>query len=665
MTNRSLNFAEYGNENDVLPSSRPAADTYFGVTGQALLAGGRSPVLWNPTTYEAVYPDGTVSKQELGRYPSLAGQIMSALLSFGGNALLPPPARTVPYVPATYFYYSQGAAGTNSGTFANPYNTQASIPVLAANQGLLFKEGTTTPLTASIATNVDGTSSTPIVFGVYDATTGERISNAGAGLATIDASAVAIGIQIAHNYVCVDGLTITGANSASHGNIRVINAASNWQVINCNLTNAVQNGILLGTVVPAAITGTGWVIEGCTFSGNTRENIKAFIGVNDTTSKIQYNRMIGGTLGSIVFTLAVPASDNFKWSGTIACNVITGSSLAALSPGIVAGTTGGAPQIYRNVVTNWNYGILLQCPGSVSVDFTGAVVQNNDCIDLANFGIQCIGAIGPTIEYNRIRRCGSYDRGVTAGASQFGRGIELYGSTSAFACSNITVRYNYIDTIYNFKADFSEGVGIGFDNNVRNSKAYGNYVANTEGNAVQFNTCTRNQLYGNILYNNNTGTRSNPQAVTQGVVTVTLSSKIKIYNNTFIGLKAMNQKIGISENVTYDDNGGIWANNFITGFLQTGIMRNVGALGSTESYNVIEDCPVAVQNTSSVTIANGTGTSLVGAGRAGMNGPLYVPKVGGVCDNVGTVIDPSAVSMGGWVLGYKPPIGAFHPTWNS
>lgn len=591
--------------------------------------------------------------------------IAAQLQATADASALPLAPRTVPYVGTSQKYVDFTATGsTDAGTAANPYKTSATLvaAVAAAVAGteFLFAVGTTTTLGAPLVPPNVGTSVAPLVFGVYDPSDSNiRLTGVGPGLATLDCTGQSIGIAIGATaancaWTCVDGLEII--NTTSVGGIRVTRTVNDIQILNCVLRNNAAAGINIAFTNTPSITNL--VIEGNRIYNNGTEGIRYDLFANDATAKIRYNHIYNnGGQGNIY---VIDSTNLLIFSGTIAgntCEIHTGV-------GIFISNGGGAPLINRNVVRKNKIGIFVQTAAAAAKDFSGLIIEGNVCEDNSNFGIEVASTKGVTspwvIRYNQCLRSGSLDNGGTAGPTNFGRGIETYGADAPRGCVNGAIYGNYCGAAFNFISNASEGVGIGLDNNTRNVRVYGNACENNEGNAIQVNQAPYNSIFGNLCINSNLRYRglSAPSTNNESEIFVSGSKNTKVFNNTIVSRKGLYQKFGISEYLAANNTGSSYLNNLIIGASNAGIERSTTASGATEANNIVENCPVAVVNSTLATITNGTGTALVAAGTTGAQAPTYAPFIGSVCDGTGVAVDPSGLAFAGRALATRTPIGA-------
>ena len=255
------------------------------------------------------------------------------LLTFGQPELLPIPARTTPYkITGNTRYVDPTVGGTGTGTFADPYKSPASA-TLAAGDGLLFKAGTTTTISAAITPAVDGTLANPIVIGVYDGASGatdKRIYGR-LGKATITCGGAAIkGISLAsRSYICVDGLTLTNNSGGSNSLIDLSGTSANCQILN----NAVTGG---ATTHISVVAGLGNVIEGNSSIDSLGTGILYQVGSTDNNIKINFN-FISGYATNQRGILIYDGYSGITVGGVIACNTIIDQTTPISTVGGIAG----------------------------------------------------------------------------------------------------------------------------------------------------------------------------------------------------------------------------------------------------------------------------------------------------------------------------------------
>jgi hypothetical protein len=580
-------------------------------------------------------------------------------------SLLPVPLRTAPHRSTlTTRYVNFTAGGTNSGTLANPYNNAAGVAAglaaMVAGDAMLFCVGTTSTITATLAA-ATGTSVAPVVFGVYDPATGNRISGQ-RGIAIISCGGGAFaGATLANkNWTCVEGLSFI-SNSGANSLVSVTGTSGNCQILNCQTTNPGQYGIFVNA------SGGNNVVDGNLCTGGSN-GIWLQMPGPDTTSIVIYN-----TVRSVVERgiFIYDGYSSFAASVTVACNTVEDGT-DNNTGGIEFVCAGGASKVYRNTARRFASGIraVSSLSGStLAANFSGFLIQNNDVAN-NEFGILLTGAYGSwSIEFNRV-----YDSGSKTGAtwitpSRWGRGIELFGATPAVGCSDGTVRFNFVTGSYNWPGvvtEGSEGIGIGLDDNTRNVAAYGNFCTLNEGSGFNVNggggqQGANNLVFGNICVANCTlrpGRVLNwAHPSLRSEIHQSVCNYSKIFNNTLVSTVALYSYADFS---SFASNGSEIFNNLMIGAKTAAIRRDTGAGKTSESYNVIIGAAAAVVNLAGAPIALGTGTVLGSGADADFSSQYYTPRAGGRCDSTGTTPPAGTVDFAGYPLADKTPIGALH-----
>lgn len=587
------------------------------------------------------------------------------MLTFGQPDLSPIPARTTPYkITGNTYYVDPTVGGTGTGTFADPYKSPASA-TLAAGDGLLFKAGTTTVITAAIAPAASGTSGSPIVFGVYDgasSATDKRIYGR-QGMATIDAEGAAIKVFNidSKSYIAIDGLAVTGSSGAN-ALISVTGTSANCQITN----NAATAGASSHYSIAGGLNN---VVECNSSVGSAGSGIFYQVGSADTNIKINFN-YVSGYATDQRGILVYDGYSGIAVGGVIACNTVLNQTTPISAGGGIGGIWGihGASslKIFRNTVQNCAVGV--GCVSSVSSstvpsDMSGLLIQNND-ISNCEFGVTVGFAYGSwLIEYNRISGSGALSNGNAVTTNKYGRNIELFGASETLGMKDGTVRFNYCSGAYNWVGtaggDGSEGVGIGIDDYSQNLLVYGNYCTGNEGVGIGVNVSRNVLVFGNICVDNCNPRSGNSVVIPahlKGEIAIAYAHQCEIFNNTLVQTGRTYQKFGFCDSTSYPSVGARVYNNLTIGAATAGVRRNTTAGAMVESYNIVVGPSVAVVDTTDATITNGTGTAI--ATTVGAVGDFYRPAVGSACDGAGAAVPGVAVSLDGKSLALDPPIGA-------
>lgn len=590
--------------------------------------------------------------------------VWSQMLIFGQPQLQPIPARTTPYkITGNTYYVDPTSGGTNSGTFANPYLAPTSA-TLAAGDGLLFKAGTTTTISAAIAPAVTGSSGAPIVFGVYDGSssaTDKRIYGR-QGMATITCGGAAINAfsLASKSYVAIDGLAVTN-NSGANALIAVTGTSANCQITN----NAATGGANAHFSIAGGLNN---VVEGNASVGAATSAYLYQIGANDSNIKINFNYASGhGERGIFVYD----GYSGYTAGGTIACNTIEDASAYTQRCGIEGIVGGCSLKVFRNTVRNVREGVSFYSSlssSTLSADFSGYLVENND-ISNCEFNINlslCYGSW--LVQYNRLLNAGALSSGSAISANKYGRNIELFGSAEGDGASDGIVRFNYCSGAYNWVGsaggDGTEGTGIGVDNYTKNVLVYGNYCVGNEGVGIGVNVSNSVLVFGNICVDNNRPRSGNSVVIPEylkGEIAIAYAHQCEVFNNTLVQTGRTYQKFGFCDSTDYASVGARVYNNLLIGATTAGVRRNTTAGAMVEDHNVVVGPSVAVVNTSGTTITNGTGTSIETAADVAVVGDLYRPAVGSSCDGTGTTVPGYSVAFDSVPIASNPPIGALRP----
>jgi hypothetical protein len=576
--------------------------------------------------------------------------------------LLPPPVQIAPILATgATRYVDSGWAGPFNGTFTEPYNNPAQASLAAGDQ-LLFKEGTTTNVSSHIFPIASGNATNRVIYGVYDAVTGNRIFGR-VGAATIvstDVLGAVFIIGAGKNYVCIDGLRLQAASVNTFGCIDT-NGATHLTVTNCEIFGSGFAGI--------RFFGAGHVFQGNIIRNNAGDGIYVYQENGIAASAtIQYNT-IHNNAGSGVYAFDFYALGRFDC--TVACNSIyNNGGVVNGRAGVSLLNGGGTALIYRNHIRMCPGGVGLASFATTTASFVGTRIENNDIEDAGEFGISTSAVRGLMIQCNRILRSGSFDRGLTPGVStQYGRAVELWGPNFNAGTQDVVVRYNFISVAYGWLTDGSEGVGIGVDDHTRNFEVYGNYVELCEGNGIQCNRGFAGRVHGNILVDNLVSPASRGALFNNALAAQIFyigTPWIEVFNNTCIytGFNPnVEQKYGIAELDVVLSRGARLYNNVIVGASVAAIVRTQNAQGTQESYNKVLNCPKLVVAISTLAdLAAGTNTGFISETAIDLESQIFSPTVGGALDGSGrTPVPAGAQSFSGKPLSFSTPIGATHP----
>lgn len=408
------------------------------------------------------------------------------------------------YIDPTY-----GTGG--DGSFATPYDSYADLGSLSAGDIVLQKEKTV--FRGGYTVGQSGSSGSPILFGTYDADTGDRITTfSGANSlrhAVVDGGASVANCFLADtkDYITISGIKVQGATSHS---IRFQGSSGAQGCTNC-------------------------IVEWCT----NGDGALACISFNNTVKCIaRYNTIIPRANGLWAIALssggAFSPSYNLIHNNTLSTRF--GTDLGAA--GVIVSASGDTGLIGVDIIDNkivnygrsgiritgWKSGYRISgniCNNSLATSvqdegagihvagfsatgkFSRGLVTNNTLIGDGEFGIYTTFTDGLEITNNTVILPGQKT------SRKYGRGIEIYGATGGDV-NGVRVINNSVSYSKNsglLSAAYSEGVGIGVDNNARHTVVRGNHVFNNEGQGIQINTTSASYptwIIGNILVNNGT-----------------------------------------------------------------------------------------------------------------------------------------------------------------
>jgi hypothetical protein len=468
------------------PATTPTPVTGYASGSRPSAASDSGTIILNTTTGNYERSNGT-AWLVLGSTPRTAAESILGI----GVVGLTSPAVTAGRTNATKLYYDP-AAGNNAnvGSFASPKQT---LPgTLGAGTEYLIKQGTT--VSGDISIGTDGGPGNPVVLSVYSTADGSRVSTRGA--ATISGT-----VDIAGDYVTLDGFVISGNPSGRDGKINV-RAASNVQVLNCR-TNGASTGCGIKAVDCSNLT-----VQNCEAIGNGHDGIvmEANDGVVVTGFQATYNNVDGN--GNAGIRWAAYGGNALLESPTIARNIASnhtnGQGDDSNAVGILLQGFAANARIYRNTCRNNSYAnIRLNWWGGVSrTTFDGLLIENNVLTGSA-MSIHYLGVKGDwIIQRNIIDDAGSNDGGNTQLPSRYGRAVETFGFTEFDRSEGGCVRFNSIGTAFCFIEYLTEGIALGSDDNTAFTHWYGNWAENCEGSLMQFNTNRCVRLFANVGYNN-------------------------------------------------------------------------------------------------------------------------------------------------------------------
>jgi hypothetical protein len=588
---------------------------------------------------------------------SASASVQKNMLTQGGIDLQPIPARTIPFKrdAGTIYYIDPTVVGPGAGTYADPWKAVSSLPVITAGQSVLFKAGTTTVITSTITVYNKGTSTNPIIFGVYlafaDFTGQEMIdkrSYGTPGAATIDCGGNSIGgLDFLGDieYICVDGLRIIN-NSGANNLIRFQGDIRNCQILNCVTSNPSNTSPNAHIYIWTTSSVGGNIVEGNQCSANiavTDSDCLAikFTAAESIPTRIQFNRLGGANRNNLSVW---DGYETLPWNGIIACNTIDNSAgRLDTNGGIYLICSGGSPKIFRNVSRRNKCGLEVASSRAFVTQgssFSGLLIENNDFSNNM-FNVALSGVYGPwTIQYNRLIDAGSKDGTTWVTTERYGRNIELYGVNDSMACRGGIVRFNYCSGAYNWNgsagAEGSEGTGIGIDDRTRDTLVYGNYCINNEGSGIQINQGRNVHVFGNICVDNSNlrpGRTTVIRDMDRAEIAFVFAKACLVFNNTLVSTKRATQRYSISEAyagaISTDTK---FFNNLCIGASVAGIRLDVSGTSAVEYNNLIIDAPVLVKDIADADTTPGAGTIFGSAADYSAETPYYLPTPGGLAD---------------------------------
>lgn len=399
----------------------------------------------------------------------------------------------------TYHINPNAADNTGSGTAASPKKTLAGI-TLAAGDKVLFLRGTT--YADTFAPTVAGTSSAPITYGAYANADGSDNLALPRPIVTLSA--------VVSTYASTNKDFI----NYSDLDVRATVAVANDTAVFYLGQNASFKRMRVDTNVGclAAYNKSNLVIEDCELNGVSHgsSNNNNLITISADNTHIDNIKILNNVL-------------NHKGGGGSSSHIVraeTNSIAYALTRLVIKGNKalppGGAE---KNPNMNTIGLRLARCPGVVIDNNTingvlsGAFVSGGSTIiskgkirkntfdQCWNFGIHLPGGTRDFI----IERNRCWHPGTNAGASYYGRGIEISSSAGDGQNGGHIIRFNSCCYAKNYggpEDNASEGVGIGLDDGCDTCTVYGNIMSFNEGNGLQHYGGTGTQTGGHVITGN-------------------------------------------------------------------------------------------------------------------------------------------------------------------
>lgn len=400
---------------------------------------------------------------------------------------------------ATYHINPNAADNTGSGTASSPKKTLAGI-TLAPGDVVRFLRGTT--YADTFAPTVTGTSANPITYGAYanaDGSDNLALPRPIINLTTVVSTYLSANKDFIH-YTDLD--------------VRATVAVANDTAVFYLGQNATFKRMRVDTNVGcvAAWNKSNVIIEDCELNGvshtSTNNNNLITISADNTNiDNIQILRNVlnhkggGGTSSHIVRAETNSASyalTRLKISGNTALppgggeknpNIDTIGLRLARCPGVM---------VEKNTINGVLSGAFVSGGGTI---LTRGTIRKNTFDQCWNFGIHLPGGTRNfLIEKNRC-----WHPGTNAGASYYGRGIEISSSSGDGQNGGHTIRFNSCCYAKNYGGpddNATEGVGIGLDDGTDACIVYGNVMAFNEGNGLQHFGGTGTQTGGHVISGN-------------------------------------------------------------------------------------------------------------------------------------------------------------------
>lgn len=460
---------------------------------------------------------GTYQVSDGTTWSSLGADIISAVKAYigvRGSKGLPHATYAVRRAVASTVYIDP-TGGAGSGTFVSPLNA---LPgTLAANTAYLFKAGTSA---GGFTVGQNGGASTPIVIGVYNATTGARIADRTVGRVTITGQIDING----RSWVSLEHLSVTG------GDPRITaDGSTSCQVICCRTnTNTAGSGI------KAYWSGgqTGAIeVDGCEANGNANGvTLDAAGGADITIGSVIQFCTTSDNLGN-----GIQWGGGRRWHGCHIADCYGRNNSTATNSnndnnnGIkITGILRLGSSVRWNDFSGSTYACIWLQPDGGSwhaYDCAGLVVQNN-VLSYAQYCIaifsKCNGTyLSPVyVEYNELSSAGTRDGSTVAQtAERWGRAIEIFANypDAIHQPQYIVVRWNSVHDTTMWDRYGTDAQGIGLDDNTRLITVYGNLVYNCAGQAVQSFTTTAARVFGNVTVGNMTQTALGWQPLPQEI----------------------------------------------------------------------------------------------------------------------------------------------------
>lgn len=512
---------------------------------------------------------------------------------------------------AAYHINPNAPDNTGSGTAASPKKTLAGI-TLAPGDKVLFLRGTT--YSDTFSPSAPGTAAQPIEYAAYAYADGS--DNEALPRPIISRTApVSTYASANKHYVSYRDLDVRGTLTVAN-DTAMFYLGMNAQFVNMRVDSN------CGAV--AVWNSSNVLIEGCELNGvsHTSANTNHVVVISADSTHIDnikvrrctLNHKGGGSATSHVMRAETNSVSYDLTRLVIEENVSLPPNNAEKNPNI--GTIGlrlarcPGVVVRKNIVRGVLSGVYVN---GVNAIITGGRIEDNDFSYCYNFGIHLPGA---TRNF-KIRRNVCWHCGTDAGASYYGRGIEISSAAGQGQNGGHVIAFNSCCYARNWGGpadNASEGVGIGLDDGTDSCEVYGNYCAFNEGNGIQqyggIGTMTGgHRISGNWLESNCTASFKNRR--TGGTTLTNFNAHIGfsahkgkasyVVNNLFKGATLA----GISE-TTNSDNNLVKANNIFIDVRYPVCMPS----GRGNAYNNIYYSPTVVtQRYSDITVdANGAPT---------------------------------------------------------
>ena len=505
------------------------------------------------------------------------------------------------------FYIDPTAGSGGDGSFGAPFDSWADVTWTAGNS-YLQKRGTT--FSGRITVGASGTSGSRIVVGVYDATSGEQVSDElGAAIVLANGDGTAPAINSARDFVSIIGLDAQNAGGTAN---LIRNGSDDGAVVEyCRASTGGGNGISLfqqsGTSCVARYNeacdnGTGSNGSGIALEGTPAVS---WSGVDISGNVCDRNKKAGIWL--------IPYDDVTKFVGLQAVGNFCRDNVADAGLRITANADSGS--VASNVCTGNIYGIELG-PYATGTRLTKLELLGNTCTGNRRFGIHLVKATGWIV---RANTCSQNGEDLTP---WYGRGIEVVGASGQLCAGQLFDNDCHENYNYGGSADNgTEGTGIGIDDYCGDVVVRGNRCYRNEGGGIQCNpngaggtvTVEGNLLIDNYRVDATRAAAAGWQATSHVFAQISLGdtqNNMLVRGNTLISNNVSTCWYGVSENNGAAGTGTDVRNNTIVGHsvaglkVRTGITRTHNAFsGNAKNVESNADTTTLSDGTSAVTAA--------------------------------------------------------------